>query len=194
MKNYQKSSSMGRRTRSKKPFWIIVALVLLIGGGTVGAIAYSKHKQPEAKTTSKSKTAQNDYTDGDNRQPVEGSGNAQGGAVDNRGDTTSTAPSTATVSSDNGIVTVAGIAKDGLLHSGDALRGTVADKSIAQVQFRIIDTEVGVLGQGQLAVVGGSFSGALSFTAHSDTGRVDVYTLDSMGSEINNVEIPVRFK
>lgn len=194
MKNYQKSSSMGRPKKSRKLFWVILLAVLLVGGGTAAALVYHNKKQPEAKTTSTSKTAQDDYQGGDDRQPTQSSGNSQGGATDNRGDTTPTTPATPTVSSANGVVTVAGIAKDSLVNSGDVLRGTVTDTALTQVQFRVIDAEVGVIGQGQLSVVNGSFSGTLSFTPRSAEGRIDVYSLDSMGSEINTVEIPVRLK
>lgn len=194
MKKYQNSSSHVSRHSGRKGFWVIVIIAVVLMGGVAGAIAYHKHKQPEAKTTSTSKTAQNDYSDGDNRTPQEGSGNAQGGATDNKGDDTPTTPNSPSTSSANGVITVAGLAQDSQVGSGDVLHGTVTDKTLTQVQFRIIDDSVGVVGQGQLAVVNGSFSGTLSFTSRSGTGRVDVYSFDSMSSEINTVEIPVRFK
>lgn len=194
MKKYQNSSSVSSRRSGRKGFWVVLIIVVVLMGGVAGALVYHKHKQPEAKTTSNAKTAQNDYKDGDNRQPQEGSGHAQGGATDNKGDDTPTSPTAPTTSSSNGIVTVVGLAKDSQVGSGDVLRGTVSDKTVTQIQFRVIDDTVGVIAQGQLAVVNGNFSGTLSFTSHSDTGRVDVYSFDSMSSEINNVEIPVRFK
>jgi hypothetical protein len=171
---------------------IICALVLLVGGGVTYAI-YKQSKPDMVKSTSKSKTAQNDYSEGDDRQTDVGTGGSQGGATDNNGQQPSNpSGSDATISSDSGVITVKGIAANSLLTNGASLYGT----STAQgtVNFRVIDEDVGVLAQGTLQIVNGSFSGKLAFTPRANTGRLDVYTTSSLGDEENNIEIPVRFK
>ncbi len=173
---------------------VILIIAVLLAAGLAGAFYYKKQHHNEAETTSPSKTAQSSYSGGKDRPANGGStGNSQGGAIDNDGDSGTSTPSEPTIPASTGKITVAGLASGGLLTSGMQLHGTTAT-DVTQVQFRVIDEEVGVLGQGQLKVVNGSFSGTLQFTPRSDTGRLDVYSFDTAGSEINNIEIPVRFK
>lgn len=180
-----------RKQNKKLTVVLIVILVVLLAIGAV--VYYKKKNNHEAKTTSTSKTAQNDYNDGKERPTNGGStGTSQGGATDNKGSEQKPTPSESSISSENGAITVLGLAKDATLTDGFNLHGTA--NGVAVVQFRIIDENVGVIAQGPLSVVDGSFSGTLHFKAQSSTGRVDVFSFDSAGSEINNIEIPVRFK
>lgn len=182
-----------KKSHKKRLLWLLVIITPLV----VGAVAYAYHqatKPKPAKTTSTAKTAQNNYHDGDNRPNDVGTGGtSQGGAIDNKGEAPSS-PSGggATITSDSGVITVKGIAANSLLSNGDALYGTSTSQGV--VNFRVIDEEVGMVAQGTLQIVNGSFSGKLAFTPHANTGRLDVYTTNSMGEEENNLEIPVRFK
>ncbi len=172
-----------------------MAAILIMAVATVAGIFTYRHyhKSKQAQTTSKSETAQSNYSGGAKRPTDVASGGNQGGAKDNNGK----APDTdnqpvPTTTSSGGAITVNGLASNSSLKSGDSLYGTTTVSG--PVSFRVIDETDGVVAQGQLNVVNGSFSGKLSFTARSTTGRLDVYTTDSMGSEINNIEIPVQFK
>ena len=113
-------------------------------------------------------------------------------ATDNQGanPSPSTNPSQWTVSS-SGIVTVKQPASNSLLKSGDNLFGSA---KVSQVQYRLIDNQVGVLAQGPLTVVGGNFSATLHFRPVASSGRLDVFSFDSQGAEVNEVQIPVRFQ
>lgn len=180
-----------RKNKSKKKLIIIIAIVLALGAGI---FAYYQSKKPKpAETTSKSETAQSDYSGGRERPTDVPSGGAQGGATDNNGKPpASSNDPVPTTTSPNGTITVNGITANSLLKSGDTLYG--ASTVTGPINFRVIDEQSGVVAQGQLNVVNGSFSGKLQFTPRAETGRLDLYTTDKMGSEINNMEIPVRFK
>lgn len=181
--------------RNKKKIYIVVIVAILLIGAGVAYVLHQSRKPKPAETTSTSKTAQSDYDQGKER-PTDGQniGTNQGGAVDNKGsnDNTSTPGEPKTVSS-TGMITVLGLSTNSLLKNGDALRGTT-DKTIGTVQFRVLDEATGVVAQGELSVVDGTFSGTLHFNAKSATGRIDVFNFDAGGREANNIEIPVRFK
>jgi len=112
-------------------------------------------------------------------------------ATDNQGATPSSSTNSSqwTVST-SGLVTVKQPASNSLLKSGDSLFGSA---KVSQVQYRLIDNQVGVLAQGPLNVVDGNFSATLHFRAVANTGRLDVFSFDSQGAEVNEVQIPVRF-
>lgn len=174
---------------------MIVAIIVLAAGA---AYIYHKSKEPKpAKTTSTAKTAQNDYSSGTPRNTnVPSGGTNQGGATDNNTNSTSgsssgSGSSGSSVSSASGAITLTGISANDLLSNGEYLTGNA---TVGQIQFRIVDDTVGVLAQGQLSVVNGKFSGTLHFTPRGSTGRLDVFSYGTSGSEINSVEIPVRFK
>ena len=178
--------------RNIKKIIIMLIIVALVIAGSI--FWYSQaHKAKRAETTSKSETAQSDYSDGRDRPTNIPTGGAQGGAKDNNGKPPSgTNEPVPTKTSPNGVITVNGITDNALIKSGDSLYGMTT--APGPINFRIIDQQSGVIAQGQLNVVNGSFSGKLEFTARSNSGRLDLYTTDAMGSEANNMEIPVRFK
>jgi hypothetical protein len=94
------------------------------------------------------------------------------------------------VISASGAITVKLPSASSTIQSGSALYGS---SSLSSVQYRLIDDTVGVISQSTLEVVRGNFSGAISFTPHAQTGRLDVYNVDAQGREMNEVQIPVKF-
>lgn len=171
------------------PFLLGTLAIIVIAGGSYAW--YRHHTHDWVQTTSHEKTAQNDYTGGDNRPSHEGTGTNQGGATDNKGDKTAIPDEIGAVSS-SGVLSVVAPVSGGSLGSGDTLRGTA--KGIARVQYRVIDDQVGVVAQGSLQTVNGTYSGTLHFDARSTSGRVDVYSYDSQYQEVNEVQIPVTLK
>lgn len=115
----------------------------------------------------------------------------QGSAVDKNGQ----APAAATGSSQwtaaaDGLITLKEPLKDNAFKSGDTLYGAAAS---GPVQFRLIDNQVGVIAQGTINVVNGSFSATANFTPYGTSGRLDVFNTDQNGKEINEVQVPVAF-
>ena len=113
-------------------------------------------------------------------------------ATDNQGAVpNSSSNSSYWTTSTSGLVTVKQPGANSVLGSGAALYGSA---KVSQVQYRLIDNQVGVLAQGPLNVVGGNFSATLHFRPIASSGRLDVFSFDSQGAEVNEVQIPVRFQ
>jgi len=159
----------------------------------LASLLYFWHRhmtRPVASTTSKSHTAQNDYTGDNTHENAPISNVTQGGAKDNHGD--KSIADEAGVSSASGVVKVISPIANGTLDTGDTVRGAVTGVGNSKVQYRLIDDEVGVIAQGSLDVVNGTYSGTLQFKAYAKTGRLDVFTYDSQYREINEVQLPVE--
>jgi hypothetical protein len=167
----------------------IISITLVVVALAAFVYVWHRHNtKPVAKTTSKQASAQSNFTSGNAHENSTNTGVTQGSATDNKGDASATQGETGT-SSASGVVTVVSPAKNGMLTSGDVIRGTAA--GARQVQYRLIDDNVGVVAQGGLDVVNGTFSGKLQFKAHASTGRLDVYTLNEQGQETNEVQLQV---
>ncbi len=93
-------------------------------------------------------------------------------------------------SSASGVITVKLPTSNSTLQSGDTLTGTA---SVNLVQYRLIDSQVGVISQGPINVVNGNFTAAINFKSNGSSGRLDVFTADSSGRESNEVQIPINF-
>ena len=176
--------------RSKKSLLATISLLTLLVGAGVW-FWHIHYGNSGAQTTSTLPSAQNKYK-GDNRHTTDvvSSSNDKGGAVDNKGDS-NTNTSGGSVSA-SGLVTVLSPVSNQLFGSGSVLRGRV--NNLTKVQYRVVDDVEGVVAQGSLDVVNGSFSGTMQFTSKGTTGRVDVFTYDQSYDERNNVQVPVHFK
>jgi cytoskeletal protein RodZ len=177
-------------TRRRKV--IITSIILVVALAAAGVYYWQTHKTKRVETTSKSLTAQSDYHDGKPRSSNPSSGSSQGGAIDTHGSDAGSGPTSAGVSSESGAITVQQPDENGVVLSGAILSGTT--KGITTIQYRVIDDQVGVVAQGTLSAESGTFSGKLQFTPRAITGRLDVYSFNAQGEEINNVQIPIRFK
>lgn len=119
-------------------------------------------------------------------------GSEKGGPSDKNGQipsSVSTDPSK-WVTSDSGVIVVKQPAVGSTINSGATITGTA---SVGNVQYRLIDDQVGVISEGPINVVSGNFTAAISFTPHSSTGRLDVFSTEPSGKEINEVQLAVKF-
>jgi hypothetical protein len=175
----------------RKKILLITALVLLLALGAFG-YGYFKHAHrfDNVVTTSKAPTAQAGYSQGDDRQSNSNNGVTQGGAVDTGGQNVPT--ETAGITSTSGAITVKQPAEGEALAVNSVISGVT--NGVSTVQYRLIDDKAGVIAEGALKVVSGAFSGSLQFSSHSSSGRLDIFSYDSLGDEKNSVEIPVTFK
>jgi len=118
-------------------------------------------------------------------------GSGQGIGEDTHGtDTNVSTPANQWTKSESGQITLKQPVADSTLSSGATISGSA---SVSQVYYRLIDDKTGVISQGVLDVVNGNFSGKVNFYSHGDSGRLDVYSLDSNGREVNEVQISVGF-
>lgn len=174
-------------SKHKKVYITCIAVLLVI---LAVLFVYQRTQADKgARTTSKESTAQSDYSGGRERPSSHGS--SQGAGIDTGGRDTP-ATDDQGVSSESGAITVLSPTVDAVFDSGTVIAGKT--EGVSRVQYRVIDEVSGVVVQGNLAVVDGSFSGKIQFNAQSKAGRLDVFSFDASGSEINNIEIPVRFK
>ena len=113
-----------------------------------------------------------------------------GTAVDTHGQAVATTNPSQWTTSVSGNITVKQPTANAKVQSGSVLSGSA---KVSQVSYRLIDSNVGVIAQGTLSVVNDSFSGTLKFTPHSSTGRLDIFSTEANGAEINEVQITVAF-
>jgi cytoskeletal protein RodZ len=170
---------------------LLIILVLCCLGYFLIFRHHSKVKvQGPIKTTIHSLSSTPTGTNSTNKTPQSSSVNTQGTSTSLNGQQNSSPPQSEWTTSQSGLLTVEQPGDNSLLSSGFVLSGT---NSLSQVQYTLIDDQVGVISQGFINVVNGNFSASISFTATSATGRLDVFNSSSNGEEINEVQIPVRF-
>lgn len=123
-------------------------------------------------------------------QPRGGVGKSVGGGTDTGGTVRSSTDPSRWITSKSGNITVQQPLANAMLENGAVLSGTA---KVDTIHFRLIDNKVGVIAEGTLNVVEGKFSGTLHFTPNSSTGRLDVFSTDASGVELNEIQIGVQF-
>lgn len=184
---------MPKIKKLKKSVIVIISFLVLFALAAFAWVNLRSNDSPtveKAKTTSTAPSAQEDFTDGDNRQPVESSRN-EGTLNDNNGTINQTPAQSQWTKSNDGNITVYSPSASGLLKSGSQLTGA---SHLNNVSFRLIDDVSGVIAQGSLKVTNGTYSGTFNFDTIASTGRLDVFTTNPDGSEASNVEVTIRFK
>jgi hypothetical protein len=125
-------------------------------------------------------------------QPAGSTSAIQGTATDNAGQspTPITSSQNQWTQSQSGVITLQQPIASSTIASGFVLNGLA---SVSSVSYTLIDNQSGVISQGVIKVVGGKFSATVGFKSTSTTGRLDVFSTDPNGKEINEVQIPVNF-
>jgi hypothetical protein len=147
-------------------------------------------KQAPIKATIKqlpSKTAAN----GGEKQIDVPTDNNQGTSTDKQGHAAASNPSNLWVQSSSGAITLKQPVSGSTIASGIEVSGSA---NVDKVQYRLIDNDRGVISQGFINVVNGSFSATISFNGHGSQGRLDVFSTNVNGAETNEVQVPVTFK
>ncbi len=185
--------------KSLKRLYTVIAIVLLVVLVTTLLEAtntthfFHKSAVVRAPTAPLAKLPTEAQPNAGNKTSSANNGVAEGVPTDKNGQVPSsgvpTNPSQWSKSA-SGVITVKLPLANSTLSQNATLTGSA---SISQVQYRLIDDAVGVISQGPISVVNGNFTASLSFTAHSPTGRLDVFSTEPSGKEINEVQIPVRF-
>ncbi len=125
-------------------------------------------------------------------QPAGSTSSSKGTTVDNSGKSPSTIATLPSqwVQSQSGAITLQQPIANSTIASGFLLNGLA---SVGSIGYTLIDNQSGVISQGTISVVGGKFSATINFKSTSSTGRLDVFSTDPNGKEINEVQIPVNF-
>lgn len=188
------------KIKSKK---IQIILLLLVAVG-LGFTAYFLFLKPDNATidddnvegsgitTSLQPTAQNEFEDGNDRNPVEPENEQPGTAIiiDNGGQITTELPEENWTYSDSGEITLYTPTTDDKLISGATVEGR---STLNVVNFRLIDNLTGVIAKGQISVKNGFFSGTLKFDTTASEGRLDLFGASIEGTEYSNIEIGINF-
>lgn len=172
----------------------LALVVLLIFG--LGAYLYHRWTAPQVTVipanTIHQLPAQPMPNNGNKTPSVSTNNDNNGSAVDTHGQSVPTTASNKWTVSQSGLITVKQPTGGSSLKSGEAIIGS-AGGGIGQVEYRLLDNQIGVISQGYISVVNGSFSATINFQSHSSSGRLDVFNTDSGGREINEVQVPVSF-
>lgn len=176
-------------SNNKLLLYAFVALIIIGFAVYFLVVKQPKNRQPEPSATISKLPAQPASNDG-NKQLNSSGGVNQGTAVDNNGSLSTSTPPSQWVSSDSGAITVKSPALDSTVSSGFNLSGS---SSLGKLQYRLVDDQVGVISQGFINVVNGNFSANIGFQEVSDSGRLDVFSTNADGAEVNEVQLPVKF-
>lgn len=196
---YKIAGSVNKKRKTPKrmiALGVVVAVIAVVGileaTNTTNLIFKSRqHKDTTTKTTSDAPTAQEDFAQGDDREPNTNTESGEAMISDTNGEISSIPAENQWTSSANNAITVYSPAKNTTVVNGSVISGR-SDSST--VSFRLIDNISGVIAQGELKVVNGTFSGKLSFATTATEGRLDIFNTKTDGVEFNNVEVPIRFK
>ena len=173
--------------------WIAIMVILLLVIGIVIFIYYKHHKTNViVQTKPVANIKQIKPTQANNVVPkkITPSNTSNQGTSTNTSSCTNMSSSNQLIQSQSGVISVKSPALNSIIKSGFAICGT---SSLNQINYRLIDNGAGVISQGLINVSGHKFSATISFPAHNDSGRLDIYSLNNDGSEINDVQIPVKF-
>lgn len=176
-----------KRSHSKSPRfnrrWLAGILIVLLVGATL-VIGLTRNNSNSSQLV-KDRDGNNVSSSG----TASISAGSQSSATDTGGQVATTSPSSWTNSS-SGQITLKSPASRAKLQTGFDLSGS---SQTSQVQYRLLDDKVGVISMGSLNVMNGNFSGKVSFKTTDTSGRLDVFSYDNNGAEINEIQIPVSY-
>jgi hypothetical protein len=195
MPKRSKSSSAKRSVSRKLWFYPALVAILLAAIGLLAWYWHNHNSTVKIANTSGSNTSVTPAPPTKNAKRNSSSPSStvnQGGAIDKNGQKPSSVSDNSSqwTSSASGLITLKSPIESSVLKNGDAIYGSA---SSGPVQFRLIDSSVGVIAQGTLNVVDGSFSGTASFKPYGSSGRLDVFNTDSSGKEVNELQVQVNF-
>jgi hypothetical protein len=200
MANTSYKSGYKSQKRSRKTYLIPLACLLVAAAALLAYLhfhnsspapkATAETKNGVAKNSSKSSSSKNASKNDSKNATVSNDAN-QGTAKDQNGQAAANTSPSQWATSASQVITVKQPVAQATFKPGDTLSGTAS--GVSQVQYRLIDDNVGVVAQGFLNVVNGNFAGVMQFSPHGSTGRLDVFSTNTSGAEINEVQVPVKF-
>lgn len=185
IKNYQSKN----KKKIKIIAMAIVCILLIVLGFFIFELKFKNKNPDSAKTSSTAATAQEDFTNGGDRTPVNNPKN-EGTLQDNSGVVSAITPESQWSTSKDSAITVFNPAPNSILKSGSQISGKSA---YSEVSFRLIDDVQGVISQGNIKVINGTYAGIMNFSTQGKVGRLDIFKTNSEGIEKSNVEILLRY-
>lgn len=189
--------SAKRKNKSKKKLYAVSGLIFVIIAAGISYKIIHKNNTNNLAINSSSKqvtgaTSKSTSQPSSSQTPATSTPTNSGGVVDKNGQSASNLPPSANwATSSSGDITLQLPSLNQTLQSGDTIAGLA---NVSMVQFILTDNSVGQIAQGNLSVVNGKFSGTLYFTAHADSGTLEVYYPNpNNGAEEDIVSIDVNF-
>lgn len=180
------------KSRSHSVRYGLLLLLVVIIGGVAAYVIHLDNSSPQAGTRQKTPTAtitKLPESPAAAKNPDTTTDNYNQGTDKNTPSSTDT-PASEWTESQSGVIVVHQPTANQTIQNGAILSGTA---STSPLQYTLIDNEVGVISQGMINVSNGKFSVSMSFQPQASSGRLDVFSTDSNGKEINEVQIPVNF-
>jgi len=194
----QKSKKISSTTKKKLIFALSLLLILLgilfalEKRDVINLLSTEKSTSTDtAKTTSTVETAQENFTEGNERNPGNSlnENEGSGGITDNNGVFSPSTDTSEPIISSTGEISVYSPKNNALITTGHEVSGS---STLPKVTYRLIDDVSGVIATGELSVVNGKFSGFVSYVSSGKNGRLDIYATKADGSEFSNIEILLR--
>lgn len=194
----QRFKSNGR----KRKIFLVTALIIILTCVVLAVLEKKQYinlygaevtdSQDDAKTTSSTKTAQEDFNEGEFREPGNSlnENEGTGSITDNNGSIGNDVDTSSPIVSSTGEITVYSPKSGATIKSGYALTGK---STLSKISYRLIDSVNGEIASGELNVVNGNFSGNIGYNTSATEGRLDIFATRDDYSEFSNVEIPIRF-
>jgi len=168
-------------------YTLIFLLLIFIIAICYSIISIKKDSKPKVSPNPTATITQLHSTDDKNKNINTSSGINQGTSTDTHGSTNNiNSLPDQWVQSQSGVITVKNPLINSSFKSGDSLGGSA---NVNKVQYRLIDNMAGVISQGFINVYNNNFSANISFPYYSNSGRLDVFSTNSNGAEINEVQI-----
>lgn len=170
---------------------VVAGLVILIL--EVFNVTHFFHKNAIVRAPSQPIThIQTPITINPDKVPTTNTKAEQGSGTDLNGKVINAVPSNPSnwSSSVSGVITLKLPTINATIASGDVITGSA---TVNQVQYRLTDNQIGVISQGPINVINGVFTATINFITKDKNGRLDVFSTEPNGKEINEVQIPVKF-
>ena len=179
--------------KKTKKFTYFVILVLLIAVVAIFIIVYNKNSRSSSTNNKNSFIPKGSTSRPTNHNITNSGSHNYGGVVDQPGSQSgfSLPPSNEWTSSSNNEITLQYPVKTTAFASGDQIVGL---SSVSPVNFIIVDNSVGQIAEGDLNVVNGKFNATVKFTAHSNSGELQIYHPNpTNGAEEDVININLSF-
>lgn len=191
------------RTQTQKGFLrpkVLIPVILLILAGLATGVILNNYTNLFHKSTPATKIVKkvglpngptsNVPSSSAAKTPTNNNSSPTGGSQDTNGTAPTTTSQNQWIVSQSGNITLKQPVVNSTLQNGAVISGSA---KVSQVDFRLIDNQIGVIAQGVLNVVNGNFSGIMHFQNKASTGQLDVFSTQPNGAEINEIQLSVNF-
>ena len=180
--------------KKTKKLTYFVILILIIALVAIFLIIYNKNSKSSSTNSKTNSFIPKGNTSKPTNHSLTNSGSPNsGGVVSQTGSQTgfSLPPSNEWTSSSNNEITLQYPVNSTTFKSGDQIVGL---SSVSPVDFIIVDNSVGQIASGNLNVVNGKFNATVKFTAHSNSGELQIYHPNpNNGAEEDVININLSF-